>query len=531
MRIDAGQHLRLSQQMKLAPRMIQSMEILQMPMQALEARVEQELASNPTIELVEAGDEYGVATLDREQARRDDTESARELVVEGDANGDGRADATDDFERLATLTEEQGNDWESSQFETGGSLHESFEGDYSSRFARGRLAATAGDRDGKLDAMANTAGRGPSLYEQLIDQWHLAEVDDDLREIGEYLISHIDADGYLRTPREDLLAQAPAAVKAEHNGSLGTLIDEGIDTLQRVLEPVGLAARDLRECLLLQIKAQLKARPDADLELARDLVAEHLKDIENNRLPAMAKAFDADLDEIKAALGKLRQFHPHPGRLLADEEQRAITPDAIIEYDEENDAYIVSLTNNRIPPVQINRDYELKAKDREEDRQTREFLQNNLRSAHWLIDAIQQRNHTLMRVISVVVAAPNEFFDEGPQALKPLLMTQVADQLGIHVATVSRAVSEKYLQTPRGIFPLRMFFSGGTETEEGESMSWQAVQAKLKDIIDAEDKSKPLSDDALAKAMQEQGIDIARRTVAKYRKELGIASARQRKEY
>ncbi|MFW6059869.1 MAG: RNA polymerase sigma-54 factor, partial [Phycisphaeraceae bacterium] len=160
-----------------------------------------------------------------------------------------------------------------------------------------------------------------------------------------------------------------------------------------------------------------------------------------------------------------------------------------------------------------------------------EFVNNNLRSARWLIDAIAQRNHTLLRVINVVLQAQRDYFDTGPEALHPLPMTTVADQLGIHVATVSRAVHEKYLQTPRGIVPLRMFFSGGTETDSGDAMSWTAIQHKLQQIINSEDKSNPLSDDQLVEKLKEQGIDIARRTVAKYRKQLNIPPARQRREY
>jgi len=170
-------------------------------------------------------------------------------------------------------------------------------------------------------------------------------------------------------------------------------------------------------------------------------------------------------------------------------------------------------------------------KDRSCDKKTREFLTNNVRNARWLIESIEQRSSTIKRVIRAVVDAQQEFFEKGPEYLKPLPMIQVADQLGIHVATVSRAVSEKYVQTPRGIFPLRKFFSGGTTNAEGEDMSWDAVKEKLKVIIDNEDKRNPLNDDEIVAKLKEQGIDLARRTVAKYRKILNIPTARQRKEY
>src|SRR5205814_6552955 len=169
-------------------------------------------------------------------------------------------------------------------------------------------------------------------------------------------------------------------------------------------------------------------------------------------------------------------------------------------------------------------------KEKKGDKKTRDFLANNVRNARWLLESIEQRKSTIMRVILAVVDAQREFFDKGPEYLKPLPMTQVADQLGIHVATVSRAVSEKYIQTPRGILPLRMFFSGGTENAAGDAMSWSAIQAKLEEIIRAEDRGNPLSDDQLVEELKKLGIDIARRTVAKYRKQLHIPAARHRKQ-
>ena len=261
------------------------------------------------------------------------------------------------------------------------------------------------------------------------------------------------------------------------------------------------------------------------------LVDAYLKDIEANRLPKIAKATGMSLDELKEAMLALRQFHPHPGRMLAGSEVRTITPDATVEYDDETDTYTVELLNGRLPAVTISPEYQAMAKDKAQEKQTRDFIGGQLRSASWLLDAIRQRQQTLLRVLKVTIGHQREFFEQGPAALKPLPMTQVADQLGIHVATVSRAVSEKYLQTPRGILPLRMFYSGGTETDEGEAMSWTAVQEKLRQIIDAEDKSKPLSDDALVEKLKEEGIEIARRTVAKYRGQLNIPTARQRREY
>lgn len=507
MRIDTSQHMRMDQRMKLAPRMIQSMEILQMAQQALEERIEQELASNPTLELQEPGADRKTLEAERKQEERDSREGERELVV---SDGEQSSNA-DDFERLDNLSEQYGENWETNNY------------DSPDGFSRSHTRDT-GERDGKMDAMANAAARGASLYDQLVAQWHFVEAEPSVKDAGEFLIGFLDADGYLRTERDALLRQAPIGLTEDD-------LDAALALIQTELEPSGLGARDLRECLLLQIDARLRADPDDDLETERLLVRDYLKDIETNRLPKIAKATDLTIDQITAGITGLRQFQPHPGRILAEESPRTITPDAVIEYDEESDSYIAKLTNGRLPSLHISPVYSKLAADKMADKKTREFVGNNIRSARWLIDAISQRKNTLLRVINVVLAAQRDFFDLGPQALKPLPMTLVADQLGIHVATVSRAVNEKYLQTPRGIFPLRMFFSGGTETDAGEAMSWAAVQAKLEEIINAEDKTKPLSDDTLVEELKKHGIEIARRTVAKYRKQLNIPPARQRKEY
>lgn len=496
--------MRIDQRMKLAPRMIQSMEILQMAQAALEARIDQELASNPTLEVREPGTDLHDLEAERTQSDRDNREGERELVVK-----DGDTTNKDDFERLSNFSEEVGSTWDTNSSESGGNY---------------RAAQYDGERDKKMDAMANTAARTASLFDQLMDQWHLTETTPRDFEIGEYLIGLIDSDGYLRSDTGSLVDQAPEGATEEE-------LDAVIEKLQQTLEPPGLVARDIRECLLLQIDARTRNDPDAELSNERTLVEDHLKDIEANRLPKIAKATGLTIDEIKETILHLRQFHPHPGKLLADDAPRLIHPDAVIEYDDENDTYTATLTQGRLPALQIRSEYQQDARDKNVDKKTRDFLTNHIRSASWIIDAIQQRKATLLRVIGVVVQAQREFFEQGPQSLRPLPMTLVADQLGIHVATVSRAVNEKYIQTPRGILPLRMFFSGGTETDAGDAMSWTAIQAKLEQVINEEDKSKPLSDDALVEKLKEHGIEIARRTVAKYRKQLNIPPARQRKEF
>mgnify|MGYP006273612363 CR=1 FL=1 len=517
MRIDAGQHMRMSQQMKLSPRMIQSMEILQLPAMALEERIEQELEANPLLELVEVRPDEDSRDRDRDREADADRapEEERPLVAH---DSDAGESTRDDFNRLSDFSSDHDAEtWQTNTSESG---------EY-----RPTRVSSDGERDAKMDAMANTAARSAPLTDQLLEQWRFAEVDDEMRRAGEHLITFIDDDGYLRTSFEDIIRQGPRELTIP-------LLERTLAEIQRRLDPAGVAARDLRECLLLQIDALLQRADDDDeidgvdvLLIARDLVDRHLHDVEMNRLPRIAQSEGLEIEQVNAALARLRRLDPRPGRQLAPDRPQVIVPDVTIEYDPIHDRYVAGLNRGRQPALRINPQYRTLGKDRDQPRETREFVTRNMHNARWLIDSIQQRNNTLLRVVNAVLDVQRDFLDHGEQHLRPLPMIQVADQLGIHVGTVSRAVSEKYIQTPRGIYPLRMFFSGGTESDSGQEMSWSAVQAKLKEVIDHEDKAAPYSDDQLVEKLKEQGIEIARRTVAKYRNQLNIPPARRRRAY
>jgi RNA polymerase sigma-54 factor len=495
--------MRMDQRQLLTPRMIQSMEILQLPLMALEERIEQELQANPVLEF-SAGETEAEEIKDAaNEAGEDKVEGEKALVVKEDSNH------AEDFDRLERLSAYLENE----EFSTNGSF-------------RPQAASYDGERDRKMDAMANTAARGDNLVDHLLGQWAFVETTPQVRKAGEVLINYIDADGYFRTEFEQVQKESKTPLRLED-------LQEALRLLQ-TLEPAGVAARDLRECLLLQLEALLDDEERAeghDFELERSLITEHLKDLEMNRYPQISKRLGRPIEELKAAVKRLSRLHPYPGKLVGQGDPPPVTPDAIIYYDEETDKYEIEMTNDPSPNLHISDMYRKWLKDKKGDKQTREFLANNVRNARWLIESIEQRKSTIMRVIRAVVDAQREFFDKGPEHLKPLPMIQVADQLGIHVATVSRAVSEKWIQTPRGVFPLRRFFSGGTTSAEGEEMSWDAVKEKLKAIIDTEDKLNPLNDDEIVEKLKAQGIDLARRTVAKYRKILNIATARQRREF
>ncbi len=370
--------------------------------------------------------------------------------------------------------------------------------------------------------MGNAPAKGASLHDQLKSQWHLAQANEDDLKLGEFLLSRIDADGYLRESATTLLSASPPHTRPED-------LERVIRLLQTHLEPPGLAARNLRECLLLQIAAEEKAGT-GEQPLERAIVLHHLPDIEANHLPKVAEILGASVAQIRAATKGLRRFNPHPGRLLASEVACNIYPDATVRF-EATGSFTVELARGNLPPLSINAAIESLTRDKNADADTRKTMAQYVGKARTLMEAIEQRRATLQKVIAEAVREQIAFFEQGPQALKPLTETEVALRLGVHVATVSRAVSDKYLDTPRGILPLRMLFSGGTTTAGGETLAWGAVQAKLKRIVEAENPKKPMSDDALVQELGKAGLTIARRTVAKYRDELGIPTARERKKH
>ncbi|MCB9845986.1 MAG: RNA polymerase factor sigma-54 [Phycisphaeraceae bacterium] len=496
MRFETSQSMKLGQHMKLAPRMIQSMEILQMPLAELQERIERELESNIALEITEV------------QARPEDRPTRDQPQEDGE------------FRRLADYQQEHPD-----------AADNMFDG-----WSEGRSRASsrlAGEPDAKMEAMANAPARAVPLSDQLQAQWSLVEVDERLRPIGRLIIEKLDEDGYLRTPLDRLIDEAPAPLRPLALDD----VEESLSAIQLFLDPPGVAARDARECLMLQLDA-LSAADEPDdgaraeaIRIARVLVDEYLEDLTQNRLPRIADRAGITVDDIKRGLEVLRRLSLAPARRLVATPPTPIVPDAIVEYDENHDRYFAYLTDPRWQNLQVNREYALMARDRSLEKRDREFIRTNITNATWLIDAVQQRKRTLLRVVEKVIEHQRDYFDFGPEALRPLPMTQIAEELGVHVATVSRAVADKYIQTPRGIVPLRGFFSGGLQTESGEDLSYEAVRAALKEVVDAEDKAKPLSDEALADQLKARGIEIARRTIAKYRDQLGIPAARLRRQY
>jgi len=490
MKLEMRGQMRMEQRMKLAPHMIQSMEILQLPILALQERIEQELNSNPVLEMTEPVNPEDTDSAE-EQPGEDINE--KDLVVNTDNN------KVEDFERLE-------------------SLGDGFK-DYMDEAGPFRTRVYSGEPDKKLEAIKNTAAPPQSLHEHLAEQWRMVDGEPAVKKAGDMIIDYIDDRGYLAVRLEQL-----------HNKDRGDFtiddLKEALELVQK-LEPAGVGARDLRECLLIQM-----AQSSEDMSFESRLIAEHMDALLENRLPYIAKKMNCGIDAINRAIERMSKLDTSPGLQVGRDRNHPITPDVIVESSDNSDQYSVRLADYDLPRLRVNDYYAKMAKDEVVSEKTRNFLQNNLRSAQWIIDAIEQRKNTLLRVTKAVVKFQKDFFEKGQFYLRPLPMSKVAKDVGVHLATVSRAVAGKYMQCPWGILPLRKFFSGGTEDINGDGLSWEAIRAKLQQIIDSEDKSKPLNDEQIRKKLAELGIKkLARRTVAKYRKLLNIPAARFRKKY
>ncbi len=480
----------LLQQQRLTPQLIQAMDILQLGTLALESRLADEVERNPALDFTP--EEVDAPPPPEPEPPSSAADGDRPLVV--DEHGGA------DFERLDTMVQEY--DWLDDDQYRGG-------------FSRAR---DADETDGKLDAMANAAARPVTLQEYLLEQWQLADVDERTRALGRAIIESLDDGGRLDVPLGDLAsAVAPPAQAAE--------LERALAAVQR-LDPPGVAARSLQECLLLQLAAL-----PGDNTLERRILAEHFEDLQRNRLPAIARALDVDVEEVKAALRVIGRLSLHPGSDVADRVTPPIVPDVIVEYNADEDRYDVRLSRVSQRELRISPEFRELLEAARHDKRARDFARQKIEEANAIIDAVRFRRERLLEVARAVVEAQRDFLDRGEQHLKVLRMSDLAARFGCDPSTISRTVDEKYMQTPRGIYPLRYFFTGGAETDDGDALGWASIKAKVQEIIAREDKHNPLNDDEIVARLRAEGIDIKRRTVAKYRAQLGIPPARQRVRY
>ena len=470
--------------------MIQSMEILQLPIMALQERIEQEIQENPVLDLMEEDADLPEEPVNEENPNAP-SEEERELVVDEAKNNE------DDFERLLNMDEEWPDHFEE----------------------RSRPSSTRVEEEGarKHDAMANMVARPQSLQDYLHDQLGWFNLGAELRGMADRIIYNLDANGYLQSRLEDIIDPSAGS---DHL----SLAQQALAIVQK-LDPPGVAARDLRECLLLQLTPGMLY-----YEQLKTLISSHLEDLEHNRLPVIERKTGYSIPLIQQTLLELRKLNPKPGANFDDTFVPNVTPDVFVELGDDG-KYKIRLEDGRTPTLYISAYYRKLLTSGEANAETREYIKRKINSAQWLIESIEQRRNTLTRVAQAIVDHQTEFLSKGPEAIEPLKMQQIADKVHVHVTTVSRAVDDKWIQTPRGIFPLKRFFCGGTVSADGEEVAWDAVRLRLQEIVDNEHKQHPFSDDELVKELAKHGLTVARRTVTKYRKAMNIASSRQRRDW
>lgn len=514
MRMDATLSQRMSQEMRLAPRMIQSMEILQMPVMDLQERIQQELDENPVLELTEPS----VDDPDYEAPEAIDNRDPGDKELVSDKNNEL------DFDRLDALS----RDWE-----------DAFNEEH--RPSRNGIDQ---EIDRKHDAMQNMVSRPQSLQDYLTDQLGFVELPTTQARLLRHVTAHIDDNGFLSVPDEgdpeyqkmlrdpqykpDRSIRRRVPTLAEMAGSFEEpvtteQVEEALFTVQK-LDPPGVGARDLKECLLLQVGPETEHH-----DLVRRMILEHLEDIPHNRLPTIERNTGADLHTIKEAIEVIKHLNPKPGAGFLAESIPYVVPDIAVERDEDG-KYTIKLLDDWLPNIYISKRYIEAYKDKGADPKVREYLKRKIQSAQWLQESIEQRRNTLEKVTRSIIEHQKSFLEKGPEHIQPLKMQQIADQVGVHVTTVSRAVDDKWVQTPRGIFPLKRFFGGG-KTVNGEEVAWEVMKQKLLEIIEAEDKSNPLSDEELVEKMNHAGCPVKRRTITKYRQLAHVPSSRERKDW
>lgn len=509
MKMEVHLQHRMEQRMQLSQQMLQNLELLQMPIMALKEKIDEELEENPTLEITVP----------------EDTETATDL-------------------RPETAEEERKREY-----------MESFDEHWAETERRGFRGGGSSEDDKKMEMLQNV-GEGPAdLREHLRNQLTLLEVlTEDIRPYMEHLIENIDPTGYLRSPLEDVAASAPEAIRHLPLDELKHRFERALVILHK-LEPRGVGARNAKECLLLQLD-----EGDAQYVAKKRLIERHLEDIANNRLPKIVKDVLNDpvalddfgykppgdaatiMDDLKLLIAEIQKLTPHPGSNYAPDMAPRVYPEVLIR--QVDGKYEVVIEDSYLPPVTVNRGYADMLKDKSLGKPERDYIRKKLDAGRKLISAIEQRRSTIQRITAEILKHQMEFFEQGIDNLRPLKMQDVADVLRIHVSTVSRAISEKWIETPRGIFPMKFFFASpapkqeqnvgalvaGSAPEHDEETRL-ALMEKIREIVDDEDKKEPLSDLQVAKMLKAKGVAAARRTIAKYREEMGIPSSRLRKQY
>ncbi|MGC4570887.1 RNA polymerase factor sigma-54 [Escherichia coli] len=472
-----GLQLRLSQQLAMTPQLQQAIRLLQLSTLELQQELQQALESNPLLEQIDTHEE--IDTRETQDSETLDT-----------------ADALEQKE----MPEEQPLD-----------------ASWDTIYTAGTPSGTSGDYiDDELPVYQGETTQ--TLQDYLMWQVELTPFSDTDRAIATSIVDAVDDTGYLTVPLEDIL---------ESMGDEEIDIDEVEAVLKRIqrFDPVGVAAKDLRDCLLIQLSQFDKTTPW--LEEARLIISDHLDLLANHDFRTLMRVTRLKEDVLKEAVNLIQSLDPRPGQSIQTGEPEYVIPDVLVR--KHNGHWTVELNSDSIPRLQINQHYASMCNNARNDGDS-QFIRSNLQDAKWLIKSLESRNDTLLRVSRCIVEQQQAFFEQGEEYMKPMVLADIAQAVEMHESTISRVTTQKYLHSPRGIFELKYFFSSHVNTEGGGEASSTAIRALVKKLIAAENPAKPLSDSKLTSLLSEQGIMVARRTVAKYRESLSIPPSNQRKQ-
>ncbi|MEN9352716.1 MAG: polymerase sigma factor [Fibrobacterota bacterium] len=472
---------------KLTPQMIQSLKLLQVSSLELEMLVKQEMEQNPCLELDDGPEPY--------EERNSDDRSTEDNEWE--------VKAPDDFEETPAAVQEEARqeiDWETyfdDGFETGTNFNE--------------------ERGGEEESWEATPVHQASMEEFLLGQLKEKRFDQTLRPLLEYLVGGLNENGFLEATREEAVKKFPELDEATW--------EEALNVLQH-LDPPGIGARDLRESLQIQL-----LRGGHRDTLAWRIVAECFGLLQKLKIPTIARRLDSTPEEIQAAIKEIGQLEPRPGRQLSSQPPPSVIPDLIVEKAPDG-TWIVIINDRTVPSLRVSRSYqEMIRRGSRASADEKKYVREKLNSASWLVRSIEQRKGTMLRVMYAIIDSQPEFFEEGPGHLRPLVLQIIADKVKMHISTVSRVTNEKYVQTPHGVFELKSFFSASVTQEDGTEISSVEARDAIQKMIQAEDPEAPLSDQKIVDELKKNGLDVARRTVAKYRDMMGILPARMRRKF
>ena len=461
--------------MVLAPQLRQSLEILQAPAMELRTMIRSELDRNPTLE--ETPPDAPQVEVEAVNAEIEDSKAM---------------DFRKEFETLARLDDE----WKDYFFQQRGYQPQSQE------------------QEDKRNFFYDSIPQGQSLQEHLLHQLSLSELDEADRALGEMIIGSINDDGYLTTTMDELAA--PCGADLAHLNDILSVIQD--------FDPLGVGARDLRECLLFQLERLGKSDG-----LPARIVNQHLERLAAHKLQEIARQLKVSIEEVQQAANFIATLEPKPGRAFSAESSPYITPEVVVRK-VDND-YVIVMNDDDLPRLRISKHYRSLMRDDGTGREVKEYIQERVRSSAFLIRSIHQRQQTIFKIATEIVRVQREFLDEGIAHLKPLTMVEVANAVGLHETTISRAVAGKHMQTPQGTFELKYFFTPGLKAGDGSVVSNKTVKDAIDTLVSSEDPAHPLSDQEILEILTQRGIQIARRTVAKYRIALKIAPSHMRKRY